>query len=447
MPGACQDANGKLICYEGTIEDITQRKCAEVEAQAARSAAEAARSAAEAASAAKGDFLATMSHEIRTPLNGVIGVADLLAHTPMNPLQARYVKIIQSSSDSLLAIINQILDFSKIEAGKLELAEREFDLPETVDEVVAILAQKAAAKGLELACRIDPEVPARVRGDDDRLRQILLNITNNAIKFTLRGECAGALSSMDAPTEKEGSRKDHGTTLRFSVTDTGPGIPQKQMGRLFKSFSQVDCSVTRQFGGTGLGLAISKQLVELMGGAIGVESTPGKGSVFWFTLRLGLDESPKHQAAPFDFAGRRVLIVEDSPTQCEALQQQLRKWRLDALYATSAALALDMLQSAADRGRSFELALLDLNMPEMGGLELARAIRASTGLADLPLILMGGMETAALVEESVLAEFLTKPIRQSSLLDSVMKALVHPKNMLDKSPHALVQLPACKCTA
>jgi PAS domain S-box-containing protein len=178
---AVHDSSGKLVCYEGTIEDITQRKCAEVEAQAARAAAEAARSAAEAASAAKGDFLATMSHEIRTPLNGVISLADLLAHTPMSPQQARYVKIIQSSSDALLAIIDQILDFSKIEAGKLELAERDFNLPETVDEVIAILAQKAAAKGLELACRIDPDVPARVRGDDDRLRQILLNIINNAI--------------------------------------------------------------------------------------------------------------------------------------------------------------------------------------------------------------------------------------------------------------------------
>ncbi|HWE01408.1 MAG TPA: response regulator [Tepidisphaeraceae bacterium] len=428
-----RDDKGELLYYEGTMEDITQRKRAQAEEQRSRlnselalAAAEEARAAAEAASTAKSDFLATMSHEIRTPLNGVIGMADLLAHTTLSAQQARYVKIIHSSSDGLLSIINQILDFSKIEAGKLELCEREFDLPTAVEEVVVVLAQKAAAKGLELACQIDPSVAVRVRGDDDRLRQVLMNIVNNGIKFTERGE---VIVRVSAAPRKDASNPT--PIVRFAVTDTGTGIPSDRMDRLFKSFSQIDSSVTRQYGGTGLGLAISKQLVELMGGEIGAESTPGKGSIFWFTVPLEpLAAAPGDapgEMESFSLAGHRMLIVDDSPMQCQVLQEQLRAWGVETVCAASAEAGLPILQAGASDGRPFEVAIVDLNMPGIGGLAMAQTIRATERLRDLPLILMSGMEGISAVEERDLGQFLTKPIRQSSLLDAVMKARMRPR--------------------
>ncbi|HZK82035.1 MAG TPA: response regulator, partial [Humisphaera sp.] len=424
-----RDDKGQLLYYEGTMEDITQRKRAEAEerrahesAELALAAAEDARAAAEAASTAKSDFLATMSHEIRTPLNGVIGMADLLAHTSLSAQQARYVKIIHSSSDGLLSIINQILDFSKIEAGKLELSEREFDLPMAVEEVVVVLAQKAAAKGLELACQIDPNVSTRVRGDDDRLRQVLMNIVNNAIKFTAKGEVIVRVS----PSRAAGSQTGAPAMVRFTISDTGGGIPAERMHRLFKSFSQVDSSVTRQYGGTGLGLAISKQLVELMGGEIGAESTVGKGSTFWFTIRLTPLSSGSGAVAnvtpPFSLAGHRILIIDDSPMQCQVLQEQLRSWGVEAESAASAEAGLSLLDAAAESGKPFDVAIVDLNMPGMGGLKMAQMVRGSATMRDLPLILMSGIEAISAAEENSLGQFLTKPIRQSSLLDAVMKA-------------------------
>jgi len=427
----CDEQSG-VVYYEGTVEDITQRKRAEAEerraqenAELARKAAEDARHAAVAASTAKSDFLASMSHEIRTPLNGVIGMTDLLTHTRLTPQQARYVKVIHASSDGLLSIINQILDFSKIEAGKLELSERDFDLLDAVEEVVVILAQKATAKGLELACQVDPDVPTHVHSDDDRLRQVLMNIVNNAIKFTLSGEVVIRVSLANGGGCQPGDLPGELVTLRFTVTDTGTGIPAERMDRLFKSFSQVDSSVTRQYGGTGLGLAISKQLVELMGGQIGVESKPGKGSTFWFTMRMRRQEASE-PSVETDLSGRRILVVDDSLTQCLVLEEQLRNWGSEAAHATSAESALDLLVAAADRGRPFDLAIMDVQMPGISGLEAARQVRASRLLADLPLILMSGMEANAAVEESGYGQFLSKPIRQSSLLDGVMKALAGP---------------------
>jgi Amt family ammonium transporter len=431
------DGHGDLLYYEGTVQDITQRKRAEAEerraqhdAEAARHAAEAARKAAEAASTAKSDFLASMSHEIRTPLNGVVGVADLLAHTSLNAQQSRYVQLIQSSSAGLLAIINQILDFSKIEAGKLELAERNFDLPLGVEEVVAVLALKAASKGLELACQIDPRVPAHVHGDDDRLRQVLLNIVNNAIKFTAKGEVVIRVT-LDGSTD--GADADnHGNVIavRFAVTDTGRGIPPERLNRLFKSFSQVDNSITRQYGGTGLGLAISKQLVELMGGQIGVESTPDKGSTFWFTVKLALQEAGTCEVPPFSLAGRRVVVVDDNQTQCRVLQDQLRAWGVEATTATGAAPALALLKRGVELSRPFDVAIIDLNMPQMSGLEMARILRAQPGLSDMPLILMSGIETMIAIDDSRLGQYLTKPIRQSNLLDAIMRAVTRPKEFV-----------------
>ena len=428
------DEQGLTLYYEGTVEDITQRKRAEIEerraqenAEAARKAAEQARAAAVAASTAKSDFLASMSHEIRTPLNGVIGMTDLLTHTRLTPQQSRYVKVIHASSDGLLSIINQILDFSKIEASKLELSKRDFDLLDAVEEVVVILAQKASAKGLELACQIDPDVPARIHSDDDRLRQVLMNIVNNAVKFTLSGEVLIRVSLDSGPGRDRNDESAELQTLRFTVTDTGTGIPPERLDRLFKSFSQVDSSVTRQYGGTGLGLAISKQLVELMGGRIGVESKPGKGSTFWFTIPMHRQESaPRNLATNTGLSGRRILVVDDSATQCTVLEEQLRNWGSDASHTTSASAALEMLAAAAERGRPYDLAILDVLMPGIGGLEAARQIRASQQLKNLPLILMSGLDATALVEESGLGHFLPKPIRQSNLLDGVMRALAGP---------------------
>jgi Amt family ammonium transporter len=423
---AVHDSRGSFLYYEGTIEDITQRKRAEAEENRAKQDAEAARAAAEAASTAKSDFLANMSHEIRTPLNGVTGMVELLLNTPLSAQQTRYAQLINSSSAALLSQINQILDFSKIEAGKLELEYADFDLNFTVEEVMGVLAQKASAKGLELASQIDPSVPTHVRGDADRLRQVLMNLVNNGIKFTPRGDVVVRVSTV-APDQTSGAEPaSDEIKVRFSVSDTGVGIPADRLDRLFKSFSQVDASVTRQYGGTGLGLAICKQLVGLMGGEIGVESSPGNGSTFWFTVRLGRRDEPRQ--VPFSLRGRRVLTVDDNLTQCQVLQEQLCAWGIEAQSATSGAAALDLLKEAAARGLPFEAAIIDLNMPEMNGLELAGAIRSQGPARELPLVLMSGVEAPVEGPQVAAAGFLRsmiKPIRQSHLFDAMMSALVH----------------------
>jgi PAS domain S-box-containing protein len=421
-----RDADGQLIRFEGTIEDITKRKTAEAEEHKAKLDAEAARAAAEAANNAKSEFLANMSHEIRTPLNGVIGMVDLLLNTTLSSQQSRYANVIASSSNALLALINQILDFSKIEAGKLELDNADFDLNFTVEEVMGVLAQKAADKGLELVCKIDPSVPAYVRGDGDRLRQVLMNLVNNAIKFTAKGEVVVRVTAnSEIGNETAAGSKAH---LKFSVSDTGIGVPQERLDRLFKSFSQVDASVTRRFGGTGLGLVISKQLVELMGGTIGIESVQGKGSTFWFTVQLEKQQRPTE--APFSLRGHRVLTVDDNLTQCQFLHEQLSAWGVDSAAATSGAAAIKLMNDEHAAGRAFNAAIIDLRMPEMTGLELANHVRGNEKLRDLPLILMSGVESLAEAVGADAACFvrtLAKPIRQSQLFDAMMKALVHPK--------------------
>jgi CheY-like chemotaxis protein/HPt (histidine-containing phosphotransfer) domain-containing protein len=292
-----------------------------------------------------------------------------------------------------------------------------------VEEVVVALAPKASAKGLELVCQIDPDLSMRVRGDDDRLRQILMNIINNAIKFTARGEVIVRASTV-APPNSIALHSD-AMTVKFSVTDTGTGIPPERMHRLFKSFSQVDSSVTRQYGGTGLGLAISKQLVELMGGEIGVESEPGKGSTFWFTIRLASQEIATQTTieSQLSLTSCRVLVVDDSVTQCQVLQEQLGVWGIKAQSADSAEAGLGLMKDAAASGQPFDVAIIDLNMPGMSGMEMAKTIRESS---ELSLILMSGIENISAVEQQNVGQFLTKPIRQSNLLDAIMKARLKP---------------------
>jgi PAS domain S-box-containing protein len=429
-----RDSQGRLIYYEGTIEDITQRKRAEDEERRAKQDAESARAAAESASLAKSDFLANMSHEIRTPLNGVIGMIELLMTTPLGSQQTRYAQVIKSSSDALLSIINQILDFSKIEAGKLELEEADFDLHFMVEEVMGVLAQKASAKGLELACQIDPAVPAHLRGDGDRLRQVLMNLVSNGIKFTSQGEVVVRVSMEGGAEGASDNASESDVKVRFAVTDTGMGIPPDRLDRLFRSFSQVDASVTRKFGGTGLGLAICKQLTGLMGGAIGVESVQGKGSTFWFTSALRRQAAA--QSAPLSLRGHRVLTVDDNLTQCQVLQEQLQAWGLEADVTTSGEAALKLLPEGLTAGRRFDVAILDLNMPGMNGLELARSIRDRAATRDLPLILMSGVEASPDAAEIAALGFvrvLMKPIRQSLLFDSVMKALAGPQRPIATS--------------
>ncbi len=406
--------DGKIIGIMGIGRDITDR------VRAARQMQEA-REAAEAANRAKSNFVANMSHEVRTPMNGVIGLADLLLETELDTQQRDYAASIQESGKTLLTIINDILDFSKIEAGKLDLEMLDMDLRGTVEDVGRVLALQAHRKGLELALNIDPSLPDSVKGDPNRIRQILLNLGNNAVKFTASGEVEIDLKVVGSDAS--------GTLTRIEVRDTGIGIPSDRLDKLFQPFSQVDASTTRKFGGTGLGLSIVQRLVELMGGETGVESTEGAGSRFWFTVRFQPSESVNrqlHRMTPMQLKGKRILAVDDNATNLKVLTTQLAHIGTDVKSATSASEALALMRKACSERRPFEVALLDHDMPGCDGAELGRQINADSELNVTRLVLLtssGQHGDGSHFAEIGFAGYLIKPVSQGDLLDCLMVVL------------------------
>jgi signal transduction histidine kinase/CheY-like chemotaxis protein/HPt (histidine-containing phosphotransfer) domain-containing protein len=382
---------------------------------------EVALAAAEDANRAKSLFLANMSHELRTPLNGVIGMVDLLLATEPSAQQRRYCDIAKSSAHSLLELINDILDFSKIEAGKLELESEDFNLHEVVEGVTQLLGERSEKKKLELVCSVGKDVPQIVGGDETRLRQVILNLASNAIKFTQSGSVVISVEARE--------RTDAGIVLKFSVHDTGIGIPKDRLTRLFKSFSQIDASTTRRFGGTGLGLAISQRIVEMMGGQIGVESEEGKGSTFWFTARFKsyISAASTLRDAHIDPRGLRALVVDDNHTSRTILHEQLASWLLRPDVAENGKAARQMLHEAAAAGDPYRFVILDMHIPADDSFALATQIKDSALLRDIILISLSAMSDPMRPARNARQGFsacLTKPTLPSQLYNAIIGSLV-----------------------
>ncbi|MFQ5649521.1 MAG: response regulator [bacterium] len=424
------DANGRPTYAVVLVQDFTERKRAEAGVREAKEAAE-------AANRAKSEFLANMSHEIRTPLNAIIGMTELTLETDLSAEQRGFLNVVHSSSEGLLSLINDILDFSKIEAGQMELENVDFDLREVVEGAAEIFGMRAGTKNIELLCYIEPGIPARVIGDPTRLRQVLVNLTGNAIKFTDKGEVALECRLWQAKPEEQNPTSDKRSSdsaiqnqvpLHFAVRDTGIGISQENVHRIFKKFSQADSSTTRKFGGTGLGLNISKSLVELMGGEMWVESKEGQGSTFHFKLSLPAAhakiEEPDYVYP--DFNDITILVVDDNETNRFILRKTLTAWGFHVREAQSGPQALSILKACH---QTIELILLDQQMPEMDGFELARIIREDPKWANIKIIMLSsvGGGNSELQKKLDISRYVSKPARQSKLFNILMEVLRYQK--------------------
>ncbi len=434
MPVFDDATAGSPLWLDGVFVDATERWLAQQDLARARDAAE-------IATRAKADFLANMSHEIRTPMNAVIGMTGLLLETPLTTEQCEYAGTVQASADALLVLINDILDFSKIEAGRLELETLDFSVVDVVQDVADMLSHRAWEKNLELTVDVDPRLQATISGDGGRLRQVLINFTGNALKFTSEGEVA-LRASMEELT-------DESALVRFEVRDTGMGIPEHRRQHLFQPFVQVDASTSRRFGGTGLGLAISRQLVELMGGRIGCESEEGRGSCFWFEIRfarrMASGSAPDRRG---DLQGKRCLVVDDNASNRLILERQLTARGAQVVCVDSGASALQLVQHGASDAPAFDAAILDLMMPDMDGVELAQRLKA--GSVRFPLILLTSSASLGDSERFRSAGFtswLSKPARPDRIVASLLAAL-SPEGAQDgptpdeSSPEADTSMPS-----